>query len=201
MNKSEHYNDHADERINLASLLPQDDTSLAILNQRMKSLAVVATINNEEASALVHYMKFLVGDEEYCGIPYSEVEDVKVIQHISKVPGAPQYILGVSYWHGKIIPIIDISRYFGIIAKGASTQPGLIATFVMGKLTMGFAFNSVIGVDAFIPEKLDKSIAASPHFKEEYKLGIHGGRVCILNIKAIVANIASELIDIKKDNH
>jgi chemotaxis signal transduction protein len=200
MNKSENYHDHDNERINLASLLPQDDASLSILTQRMKNLAVVATINNEESTALVHYMKFLVGDEEYCGIPYSEVEDVKVIQYISKVPGAPQYILGVSYWHGKIIPIVDISRYFGIVAKGAASEPGLIATFVMGKLTIGIAFSSVIGVDAYFPEKLDKSIAASPHFKEEYKLGIHGGRVCILNIKAIVANIASELIDIKKDN-
>ncbi len=54
-----------------------------------------------------------VGNEEY-GLPLVSVREITTVPHITRVPKAPSYIMGVINLRGNIVPVIDIASRFEI---------------------------------------------------------------------------------------
>jgi purine-binding chemotaxis protein CheW len=182
-------------RLDLASVMPADEFSRNILESRAAILAQVEVDLAAEKKQRTDYIKFLIGSREYYGIPYHDIKDVKLAENITKIPQAAPFIIGVSYWHGKIIPVVDLGMYFGINDNTASQENNFIAAVEHDRLMMGFIFNDVAGVDSYAAGDLNKSISTNHQFKDEYIIGIHAGKTTILNIKAILKDISAELMN------
>lgn len=59
------------------------------------------------------YLAFHLGNEEY-GIQVMKVREIIGVQDITSVPRTPDYLRGVINLRGKVIPVVDLRRKFGL---------------------------------------------------------------------------------------
>ena len=61
------------------------------------------------------YLTFVLGAEEY-GLPLLQVREIIALMEITPVPLSPQYVRGVMNLRGKVIPVVDLRKKFGMDA-------------------------------------------------------------------------------------
>lgn len=181
------------KRVLLSDVMPCDEASVSVLDERARSLSVLKEHDKGSEEGGVKYVRFKIGDNELYGIPYQTILDVKEVDHITQIPLAPPFVVGVCYWHGKIISVIDLGEYFGLSKPATLNKRKLIATISFDQYVIGVSFSDVIGVESFYQDKLDRSIATNKRIKANYILGIHDGKTAILDIKNVLKDIVAEL--------
>jgi purine-binding chemotaxis protein CheW len=193
------FNDKTNQHhgIKFNELIPGDEAARALLSERMSRLAAVTQTDETAKDDSVNYIRFRLGANEYYGIPYADIEDIRQVSSITKVPMTPAYVSGVCYWHGKILPVIDLGLYFGITARTAQEQTKYQATISDGKLMMSLEFSDVIGVDSYLQSGLDEKLATTMRIKDELVVGIHAGTTTILHVHNLLKIISAELMKVR----
>lgn len=98
--------------------------------------------NESEPEDILQVVGFLVGNEEFAVPILSVQEIVKPIEY-TRVPGTPDYVLGVFNLRGNVFPIINLRMKFGLPALKQSKDTRYIvikhndevAGFIIDKLT------------------------------------------------------------------
>lgn len=90
---------------------------------------------------------FQLKDEEY-GVEVEQVRSIERLQHITRVPGTPQFVKGVINLRGVVTPIIDLRNRFDIevIEDTESTRIIIVA---VGEMEVGLivdAANDVVDI-------------------------------------------------------
>lgn len=70
----------------------------------------------KQDAELLQLVTFSIGDEE-CGVNILKVQEIIRTMEITKVPRAPDFVEGVINLRGKVIPIIDLRRRFGLSSR------------------------------------------------------------------------------------
>ena len=102
----------------------------------------------EEVSNSIQIVCFKIGSEEY-GIDILQVQEILKIPKVTKLPKSSRHILGVIDLRGRVIPIIDLGKRFGIVADLSNSSRAVVVD-IEGK-QVGLAIDSVshvIKVDA-----------------------------------------------------
>lgn len=68
---------------------------------------------------------FRLGEEEY-GLPISQVKEIIQYKGATKLPQTPDFMEGVINLRGKVIPVIELAKKFGIAASGSSDRRAVI---------------------------------------------------------------------------
>ncbi|RAX57279.1 chemotaxis protein CheW, partial [Helicobacter monodelphidis] len=95
-----------------------------------------------ELDSIVQLVGFMVGSEEFAVPILSIKEIIKPIEH-TRVPGSPNYVLGVFNLRGSVIPLINLRLKFGLPAEKQGPDTRYIvmqhndqmASFVIDSLT------------------------------------------------------------------
>lgn len=74
---------------------------------------------------LLQWVSFVVGDE-YFAIPILSVREINRTMPITRVPQSPEFIEGVVNLRGRIIPVMDLRRRFGLPAAEESADARII---------------------------------------------------------------------------
>ena len=93
-----------------------------------------------EVTTSLQIVCFKIGNEEY-GIDILQVQEILKVPKITKLPKSRSHIMGVIDLRGKVIPIIDLGKKFGIIAD-LSNSSRTIVVDIDGK-RVGLAIDSV----------------------------------------------------------
>lgn len=91
------------------------------------------------------YLTFRLGDEEY-GLEILKVQEIIQIQAITKVPRTPEYVRGVINLRGKVIPVVDLRRKFGLPAIPDTEKTCIIVVQIHqgdATVTMGVLIDEV----------------------------------------------------------
>jgi purine-binding chemotaxis protein CheW len=59
------------------------------------------------------YLTFKLADEEY-GLEILKVQEIIQMQAVTRVPRTPEYVRGVINLRGKVIPVIELRKKFGL---------------------------------------------------------------------------------------
>ena len=59
------------------------------------------------------YLTFRLAAEEY-GLEILKVQEIIQMQAITRIPRTPEYVRGVINLRGKVIPVVDLRRKFGL---------------------------------------------------------------------------------------
>lgn len=59
------------------------------------------------------FLAFQIGDEEY-GVGILKVREILKYDELTRIPGAPASVRGVINLRGNVVPVIDLSRKFGL---------------------------------------------------------------------------------------
>ena len=90
---------------------------------------------------LLQLVTFSTGDEEF-GVDILRVQEIIRMMDITKVPNSPEFVEGVINLRGKVIPIIDLRRRFGLQSKAHDKHTRIIVIEI-NTMIVGFVVDSV----------------------------------------------------------
>jgi purine-binding chemotaxis protein CheW len=94
------------------------------------------------------YLTFILAGEEY-GVNILRVQEIKGWGVVTEIPNTPDYVRGVVNLRGRIVPIVDLRRCFGIQAVEYDKTTVVIMLKIKGQRheqTMGFVVDAVSDV-------------------------------------------------------
>lgn len=84
---------------------------------------------------------FDLANEQY-GVDIAAVEGIIKMQTITVVPRAPQFVEGVTNLRGKVLPVIDLRKRFGL-PRGEASKDMRIVVVEMAGATVGIVVDGV----------------------------------------------------------
>ena len=90
---------------------------------------------------LLQLVSFNIGEEEF-GVDILKVQEINRMLDVTRVPNAPEYVEGVINLRGKVIPVVDLRKRFGMAPKDRDKNTRIIVIELSGK-TIGFVVDSV----------------------------------------------------------
>ncbi len=104
-----------------------------------------ANVNNKEEvrndDEIIQLVSFRLGEEEY-GIDILHVQEINRIMEITHVPKCAYFVEGVVNLRGKVIPVLDLRKRFGLPVKENDKETRIIVVEIAGK-TIGLIVDSV----------------------------------------------------------
>lgn len=102
--------------------------------------------NTENIKSLTgKYLTFKLGKETY-GIEILKVQEIIGLMHITSVPRTPDFVRGVINLRGKVIPVIELRKKFGMESTEDTDHTCIIVVQVAGStgpITMGILVDEV----------------------------------------------------------
>ncbi|BDQ32568.1 chemotaxis protein CheW [Pseudodesulfovibrio portus] len=108
------------------------------------NLDVEENIDVEESEIdqeLTQLVTFSIGEEEF-GVNILQVQEIIRTMEITNVPRAPEFVEGVINLRGKVIPIVDMRRRFGLASKEHDKYTRIIV-IENEMIIVGFVVDSV----------------------------------------------------------
>lgn len=90
---------------------------------------------------LLQLVTFSIGEEEF-GVDILKVQEIIRTMEITKVPRAPDFVEGVINLRGKVIPIIDLRKRFGLPTRDHDKHTRIIVIEI-NNMIVGFVVDSV----------------------------------------------------------
>lgn len=90
---------------------------------------------------LLQLVTFSIGEEEF-GVNILKVQEIIRTMEITKVPRSPEFVEGVINLRGKVIPIIDLRRRFGLASKQGDKDTRIIVIEI-NSVIVGFVVDAV----------------------------------------------------------
>lgn len=97
------------------------------------------------ASAAGKYLTFTLGGEVY-GLEILKVQEIIGMMPVTRVPRVPDYMRGVINLRGKVIPVVELRRKFGLETKEDTERTCIVVVQVhasYGQITMGTIVDEV----------------------------------------------------------
>jgi purine-binding chemotaxis protein CheW len=111
------------------------------------------------------YLTFGLGEEIY-GLEILKVQEIIGLMRVTRVPGLPDVIRGVVNLRGKVIPVVDLRRKFGMETKTDTERTCIVVVRVWREnqaVTVGLIVDDVREVLAITESQLE----AVPRFSAD----------------------------------
>ncbi len=95
----------------------------------------------EADQELTQLVTFSIGEEEF-GVNILQVQEIIRTMEITNVPRAPEFVEGVINLRGKVIPIVDMRRRFGLQSKDHDKYTRIIVIEI-DMIIVGFVVDAV----------------------------------------------------------
>ena len=130
------------------------------------------------------YLTFRLGREEY-GVEILKVREIVAMMEITSVPLTALHIKGVVNLRGKIIPVVDMRKKFGLPDVAASRDTCIITVMVEGKegqVLTGLLVDGVSEVVQVAASDVEPVPALGEDMKLDFVVGLSKtkGRVVVL---------------------
>ncbi len=138
--------------------------------------------------SMVELATFYVGDA-LCGMDILKVQEINKIMQMTKVPQAPDYVLGILNLRGQIVTIIDLGRKLGLGETDISRDPRNIIVNSAG----GHVGLLVKRISDVVSADMDKSELAPANMRGiqgEYFTGVYkteNNLIGILNVEKVLS--------------
>jgi purine-binding chemotaxis protein CheW len=102
-------------------------------------------MNQPVAAPVVQYLSFFVAGEEYA-IGILQVREIIEYESVTRVPGSPEWIRGVTNLRGSVLPVVDLAMKFGLPPSTPSRRSCIVVVevaFQEEKLVMGLLADAV----------------------------------------------------------
>lgn len=152
------------------------------MNNHTATLEGSAEMGHDSASGIDtrKFLTFCLGDEEY-GIEILKVREIIGMMPITPVPRTPEFIRGVINLRGKVIPVVDLRRKFGMPSVEQTEETCVIVVHADG-VEMGTIVDKVSEVADIDSENIEDAPFFGDDVQTDYILGLgkSGGRVTLL---------------------
>ena len=144
----------------------------------------IETIQQDEQQLVV----FDLASESY-GVDIGAVREIIRLQEITQVPRTPEFVEGVINLRGKVIPVIDLRRRFGLLI-GEENKDNRIVVVDIGGQDIGVIVDAVTEVLRISSELVEPPSSVITTSESEYLLGIaklDGRMIILLDLQEVLS--------------
>lgn len=143
---------------------------------------------NTDSRKIVELATFYIGDA-LCGMDILKIQEINKLMQMTKVPQAPDYVLGILNLRGQIVTILDLGRKLGLGKTDISQDPrNIIVNSVGGHV--GLLVRKISDVVSADMDKRERSPANMRGIQGEYFNGVYktdNNLIGILNVDKVLS--------------
>ena len=135
------------------------------------SIGSAATVPAAKAGK---YLTFQMGKEVY-GIEILKVQEIIGMMPVTRVPKTPEFVRGVINLRGKVIPVIELRRKFGMETREDTDRTCIVVVQVAasaGTVTMGLLVDEVSEVLNVSQEQIEAPPSFGAQVDTDFILGM-----------------------------
>ena len=120
------------------------------------------------------YLTFSLANEEY-GIGILKIKEIIGMMPITTVPQTPEFVKGVINLRGKVIPVLDLRRRFGMEPMDYTERTCIIVVDIAGEtrnVMIGVVVDSVSEVLSIKADVIEETPAFGTKLNTDYILGM-----------------------------
>ncbi len=111
------------------------------MNEVVAVSGTADVMKSSGSSEILQLVTFTLGNEEYA-VDILKVQEINRMKEITRVPNSPQYVEGVINLRGKVIPVVNLRKKFGLAERENDEQSRIMIMDIQG-ITMGLVVDSV----------------------------------------------------------
>lgn len=111
------------------------------MNELIPASGAVDAAKLSGGDVILQLVTFTLSNEEYA-VDILKVQEINRMKEITRVPNSPSYVEGVINLRGKVIPVVNLRRKFGLAEKENDEQSRIMIMDIQG-ITMGLVVDSV----------------------------------------------------------
>jgi purine-binding chemotaxis protein CheW len=155
-----------------------------VLRDRAIALARVAAAPVDADS--LELIEFRLASERYA-IETRHVVEVHPLRDLTPLPGTPEFLRGIVNLRGRILPVFELKRFFGLPEQGLTDLHRIVV--VRGNdLELGLLADMVVNVRTLPRAALQPPLPTQSVLGAEYVMGVTEERVIVLDLGRILAD-------------
>lgn len=155
----------------------------------LKSRAAALALNpvqSEVDLVKTDILEFTLGLECYA-VESAFVKEVYPLKDFTSLPGVPSFILGIVNVRGKIIPVVDLKKFFNLPEKGLGELNKVIILHDE-MMEFGVLADEVIGTKEYTMATILPVPASVTGVVEKYLRGVTKDRLIILSAENLLSD-------------
>jgi purine-binding chemotaxis protein CheW len=156
-----------------------------ILRERAQALA--RPLSSAPApSTMLELLEFRLGAERYA-LEIRHVQDVHPLRDLTPLPCTPPFVLGIVNVRGRILPVLDLKKFFDLPEQGLTDLHRII--LVQGNdLDFGLLADVIVGVRSVPAGDLQPALPTLTGIRADYLKGIGEGGLVVLDLDRILSD-------------
>jgi purine-binding chemotaxis protein CheW len=156
-----------------------------ILRARAQALAR-APERPQAAGASLELLEFRLAQERYA-LENRYVAEVCPLKELTPLPCTPPFVLGIVNVRGRILPVLDLKKFFDLPEKGLTDLHRII--LVRGDdFELGLLADVIVGVRSIPADSLQSSLPTLTGIRSDYLKGVTAERLVVLDMARILAD-------------
>lgn len=156
-----------------------------ILRERAQSLARVPSAGPAAESTL-DLLEFRLASERY-GLETRYVHEVHPLRELTPLPCTPEFVLGIVNVRGRILPVLDLKKFFQLPDQGLTDLHRIIHLRGNG-LELGLLADVMVGVRRVPLDRLQPSLPTLTGIRAEYLKGVTDERLVVLDLDRLLSD-------------
>ncbi len=120
---------------------------------------------------IIELATFFIGDA-LCGMDILKVQEINKLMEMTKVPQAPEYVLGILNLRGQIVTIIDLGKKLGLGETDIGLDPRNIIVNAPGE-HIGLLVRMISDVVMADPDKIEPAPANMSGIQGNFFTGVY----------------------------
>ncbi len=138
------------------------------------------------AETLLEVLEFHLAQERYA-VEVRYVREVLPLKDLTPLPCTPSFVLGIVNVRGRILPVLDLKKFFDLPEKGLTDLHRIILVRDH-ELELGLLADVVVGVRSIPADSLQPSLPTLTGVRSGYLKGVTAGRLVVLDLARILAD-------------
>lgn len=156
-----------------------------VLRARAKALAQREPLA-ARAGSMLEVLEFALAHERYA-VETRLLGDVVPLRDLAPLPGMPPFLRGIVNVRGRILPVLDVKRFFDLPDEGITDLHCIIVVEGSG-MAFGLLADVVVGVRQISVDDLQPSLPTLSGIRAEYLQGVTPERLIVLDLVRILAD-------------
>lgn len=153
-----------------------------LLRERAQALA--RTPPPRSCDTMLELLQFGLASERYA-VECRFVQEVHPLRDLTPLPCTPAFIAGIVNVRGRIVPVIDLKKFFGLPERGLTDLHRTIV--VRGHdLEVGLLADVIIGISSVPAASLQPSLPTLTGISAQYLKGITDQSLVVLSVDRIL---------------